>query len=57
MITQDFCPLIKNDCKEDACQWWDKKANMCAVRELAETTDYIGNRLDAIRMEIASRGN
>jgi len=31
-----FCPLIKDECKKEACAWWVEGNNNCAITELAE---------------------
>ncbi len=50
------CPLLKKECLQSDCEWYDWDAKMCSMRALSGELDYVGSRLNEIRMEIASRG-
>jgi len=49
-----FCPLIKDICKEETCEWWVTPGESfdrphCAFRHVAELTLAISHTLQQIR--------
>lgn len=48
-----FCPLIKEECKEEGCAWWIIRKG-CAVWKTGKELENIGDELQNITNEIDS---
>jgi hypothetical protein len=55
-----ICPLLSAfsqdvdliDCFEENCEWWNKRAHRCIIRDIATITDIL---YDIYRMELLQR--